>query len=96
MLFSEAFVGKTKPLNNMKTQIDIKSAAIGLVVGIAAIFAIGAANSTDSNGRYQVTVAPGSNPNQAGFAIMVDTQTGKAWGANIQNDFHTGQFWDAK
>jgi len=80
----------------MKTQIDIKSAAIGLIVGIAAVLAIGAADSTNSDGRYQVSVAPGSNPSQAGFAIMVDTQTGKAWGANIQSDFHGGGFWDTK
>lgn len=79
----------------MKIQIDLKSAVCELIIGVAAMFAMGA-DSTNSAGRYQITAIPGSNPNQAGTAIMVDTQTGKAWGADIQREFKSEGFWDAK
>ncbi len=77
----------------MKTSIDIKSVLLGSFVGIAAMFVIGA-GGTSSNGRYQVVT--GNSANGSGVAIMVDTQTGKAWGADIQKDWQSGGFWDAK
>ena len=56
----------------MKTQIDIKSALIGLLAGVAAMLAIGSSSSTVSVGRYQV----GGTASQ-GF--VVDTMTGQVW-----------------
>jgi hypothetical protein len=38
----------------MKTQIDIKSAIIGLLAGIVAMLAVGASSTTPAVGRYQV------------------------------------------
>ncbi|MEI9963084.1 MAG: hypothetical protein WDM76_18815 [Limisphaerales bacterium] len=76
----------------MKTQIDIKSAFCGLIVGVLAMFAIGAATSTNETGRYQV--AAGQNS-----AVIVDTATGKAWAfqpissAQYKTD---GNFWEVK
>jgi len=56
----------------MKTQIDIKSALIGLLAGIAAMLALGASSSTHTVGRYQV----GGTASQA---LVVDTATGQVW-----------------
>ena len=55
----------------MKTQIDLKSAGLGLLIGVVSTFAIGA-GTDNNNGRYQVSCG-------AGFSVMVDTQTGQAW-----------------
>lgn len=79
----------------MKIQIDLKSALFGLVIGVAAMFAVGAGFSTIGNndvGRYQISTGNS-------FAVMVDTKTGQAYGfgpissAQYRND---GNFWDAK
>ena len=56
----------------MKKQIDIKSALIGLLAGIAAMLALGASSSSPPVGRYQV----GGTASQ-GFVI--DTTTGQVW-----------------
>ena len=58
----------------MKTQIDIKSALCGLVVGVLAMLAIGAGTSSNEVGRYQISSG-------ASFSVMVDTKTGQAWGS---------------
>jgi hypothetical protein len=58
----------------MKTLIDIKSALVGIVVGVLAVLAVGAGTSSNEVGRYQIS----SNPN---FSVMVDTKTGQAWGS---------------
>ena len=64
----------------MKTQIDLKSAVCGLIVGVAAMFALGMdSSSANQVGRYQVQTCPG---NPSGFAVLVDTSTGKVWMAN--------------
>jgi hypothetical protein len=78
----------------MKTQIDIKSALCGLVIGVAAMFAIGAGTSSNEVGRYQIS----SNPN---FSVMVDTKTGQAWGSvcapSSGSAIHSdGNFFEAK
>lgn len=77
----------------MKIQIDLKSALCGLIVGVAAMFAIGAGDSPSSViGRYQITSAPG-------FAVLVDTATGRAWGANFKSTAqfrNDGDFFDPK
>ena len=96
-LVSSAHVGKsihpaiTKP---MKTQIDIKSALVGILIGILAVLAVGAATNSNQVGRYQISSGDG-------FSVMVDTQTGKAWGvvhAPTSNSAirNTGNFFDAK
>jgi hypothetical protein len=76
----------------MKTQIDLKSALLGMTAGILAMFAIGAGTSSEESGRYQVSVGTSS-------AIIVDTKTGQAWGyapintAQYRND---GSFFEPK
>lgn len=78
----------------MKTPIDLKSLLCGLAIGVLAVFAIGAASSSSPVGKYQTTSA-------AGFALILDTSTGQAWGANLAapvpgfQKVDTG-FWDAK
>lgn len=56
----------------MKKQIDIKSALIGLLAGVAAMLALGASSSSPVIGRFQV----GGTANQA---LVVDTATGQVW-----------------
>jgi hypothetical protein len=74
----------------MKLQIDVKSLVLGAVVGIGAILAMGAASSNPV-GKYQVI-----GGQTKGF-VMVDTQTGQAWGADWNVNFRdTGAFWDPK
>lgn len=78
----------------MKTQIDIKSALVGIIVGVLAVLAVGAGTSSNEVGRYQVSSG-------AGYSIMFDTKTGQAWGSvfapssgsSIHND---GNFFNAK
>ena len=58
----------------MKTKIV--NIALGFVIGIAATLAIGAGSGEpEPVGRFQVN-------GDAGFFVIVDTTTGKAWFAN--------------
>lgn len=76
----------------MKTQIDIKSALLGMTAGILTMLAIGAGTSSEESGRYQVSAGTSA-------AILVDTKTGQAWGyapnntAQYKND---ANFFDPK
>ncbi len=85
------FVGSV-PLNDktMNTKIDLKSALCGLVVGVLAMLAIGAGDSSNQVGRYKIAGGAGA------FAI-IDTATGQAWCANTASitGVHPG-FWDKK
>ena len=56
----------------MKKQIDIKSALIGILAGIAAMLALGASSSSPALGRYQVA-------GTASQGFVVDTATGQVW-----------------
>ena len=56
----------------MKTTIDIKSALIGLLLGIVATVAIAAASSPGQVGRYQISGA-------GSFGLVLDTTTGQVW-----------------
>jgi hypothetical protein len=56
----------------MKTQINIKSAFYGLVVGVLATLAIGAGTYSSATGRYQIAT-------EGNVALVIDTQTGKVW-----------------
>jgi hypothetical protein len=84
---------KTKNRNKtMKIQIDIKSAVCGLIIGVAAMFALGM-DSGGAAGRYQVSSGGQDS------AFIIDTITGKAWAfqppstAQWRND---SGFFDAK
>ena len=78
----------------MKTQIDIGSALVGIIVGVLAVLAVGAGTSFKRSCPYQVSSG-------AGYSIMFDTKTGQAWGSvfapssgsSIHND---GNFFNAK
>jgi hypothetical protein len=74
----------------MKTQIDIKSALVGIVVGVLAVLAVGAGTSSNEVGRYQAGCG-------TGFAIIIDTKTGQAWGATRDTTSRgDANFFDAK
>jgi hypothetical protein len=78
----------------MKIQIDLKSAACGLAVGIAGMFLTGSDSNSGEIGHYQIADA------YPGFITVIDTKTGEVWchptgtegmgGTKIQN------FWNAK
>jgi len=75
----------------MKIQIDLKSAVCGLIIGVAAMFALGADSSPSSeSGRYQISAG-------SGLAFIVDSTTGQAWvynsGSGPRND---GDFFTPK
>ena len=76
----------------MKTRLDLKSALAGLLVGVLAMLAIGAATPSDSVGRYQIAIGSGNIP------VLVDTATGQVWSASstatqLRND---GDFFQPK
>ena len=78
----------------MKIQIDLKSAAIGLIIGTTAMFILGDATRPNEIGRYQVSSA-------REFVTIIDTQTGEAWGlqtstAGENGKEGNGKFWDPK
>ena len=79
----------------MKTQIDVKSAIVGLILGAGIMFTIGAA-STSPVGRYQITAF--GNGTGGGAAYLVDTKTGEVWGADNHNDWapKADKFWGEK
>jgi hypothetical protein len=60
----------------MKIQIDLKSAICGLVIGIAAMFVVGAGTSNETVGRFQVA---GGSGNGDGHFMIIDTATGQDW-----------------
>lgn len=65
---------------NMKIQIDLKSAAIGLAIGIGALFVV-AADDNSGSARFQVSTG-------TGVVCIVNTQTGQAymWKVNDHGD----------
>lgn len=78
----------------MKAQIDIKSALLGIVVGMLTIFAIGAGTSSNAVDKYRVAGA--SAPNGS-FFVIIDTQTGQAWGSDSVGNFKDDRsFWEPK
>jgi len=81
--------------SDMKTKMDIKSALCGLAVGVLAMLAIGAGESTSTGGKYQVvTFMAGGQAN----AMMIDTTTGKVWGVNLVSTWKNdgGNFFEPK
>ncbi len=82
----------------MKIIIDLKSALLGLVVGVAVMFSVGAGTTPSPNpvGKYQCRLVSTSHPD-LGYALILDTQTGKSWGATLSRNWHDlGSFWDEK
>ncbi len=80
----------------MKIQIDLKSVLCGLFVGIAVMFCVAAGTSSNPVGKYQVRLVP-SGTADMGYAVIVDTQTGRAWGATLRGNWRSdGNFFDAK
>ena len=56
----------------MNTKIDIKSAVIGLSVGVLITLGVAAASSSSPVGRYQIA-GTGNN------GLIIDTVTGQVW-----------------
>ena len=78
----------------MKIQIDLKSAVCGLIIGVAAMFALGAdSSSSNQAGRYQIVI--GGNPP---VFLEVDTTTGRVWegNGNVTQLKSEGNFFDPK
>ncbi|HZI33788.1 MAG TPA: hypothetical protein VFF11_15725 [Candidatus Binatia bacterium] len=81
----------------MKTQIEVKSVLVGIVIGVLAVFAIGAGTSSSNPiGKYQITGV--GNGTGGWAAVVVDTQTGEVWGADFHNNWNdkSSQFWGPK
>ena len=80
----------------MKTQIDIKSTLFGIVVGVLAMFAIGAGTSSNPAGKYQIV----ASITPIGLAsLVIDTQTGEVWGLGSTTEWNGNKpdkFWGAK
>lgn len=83
----------------MKIQIDLKSAVCGLIVGVAAMFLMGADSSPSNEiGRYQISnggIGAGAN-----FYTVIDTKTGEVWateaGTTGQSQAKHDNFWNEK
>ncbi len=56
----------------MNTKIDIKSALVGLGVGVLITLGVAAASSSGSVGRYQIA-------GTGNHGLIVDTTTGQVW-----------------
>lgn len=61
----------------MKITIDLKSALCGMIIGILAMLLSGFGTSSNPVGKYKVATGVSDGK---GYAIMIDTQTGQAWG----------------
>ena len=67
----------------MRLKIDLKSALVGLGLGLMVTFAIGAGSLANPVGKYKVA-------GTASYFVIIDTQTGQAWCANfISNNKNT-------
>ena len=76
----------------MKFTIDLKSALTGILVGITIMLVVAAESRPTYSGRYQASAGQG-------LAVIVDTQTGQAWGFGPPNTTqyrNDANFWDAK
>lgn len=75
-------------------KFDLKSMVLGLGLGLAAVFVVAAGNNPGPVGKYQI--AGGS-----GFFVIVNTETGQSWAANLASptpgfqSVHPG-FWEPK
>ncbi len=60
----------------MKTQLDLRSMLIGILMTVCFTFAIGASrsDSSTSRGRFQLCL-----PGEGSHAYVIDTTTGEVW-----------------
>jgi hypothetical protein len=72
----------------MKTQIDIKSALVGLGLGVLITLGIAAASSPGTVGRFQIA-------GTGNHGLVLDTATGQVWtgffsssGGKTDGDFY--------
>ncbi len=63
----------------MNIKIDIKSAMVGLVLGMLVMLIIGAAAPPASVGRYQIS-------GTSGHGMVLDTATGEVWTKHLPVD----------
>ena len=56
-------------------KLHLKSFGLGAALAATVFLAVAATQPSDHEGRYQVSVG-------SGLAIIIDTETGRAWGAN--------------
>ena len=77
-------------------KIDLKSALLGLSLGIVATVAVGASSSPGPVGRYQIGGA-------SEHGLVIDTVTGRVWraflptgGGSTDGDFFTAKFEEKK
>jgi DNA-binding transcriptional regulator YdaS (Cro superfamily) len=75
----------------MNHPIDIKSALIGLCLGVAAILGLGASSpTTGAVGRYQIA-------GTATHGMVIDTATGQVWTQYLQPDgIRDSRFYGSK
>ena len=80
----------------MNTKIDIKSALVGLAVGILVTLGIGATSLPASVGRYQIA-------GTGNHGLIIDTATGQVWrgyfpssSGNTDGDFFTPKMGEKK
>ena len=76
----------------MNKKIEIKSALIGVAVGVVATLAIGASSPRATTvGRYQIG-------GTASHGLIIDSATGQAWSAYLpqQSGKTDGDFWTSK
>ena len=80
----------------MNTKIDIKSALLGLSVGVLAMLGIAAASSPGSVGRYQIA-------GTGNHGMVLDTATGQVWstflsssGGKADADFYQSKLGEKK
>lgn len=73
----------------MNTKIDIKSAVIGLSVGILVTLGVAAASSSGSVGRYQIA-------GTGDHGLIIDTVTGRVWQGFITSNGTDGDFFQPK
>ena len=80
----------------MNTKIDIKSALVGLAIGVLVMLGIAAASSPGSVGRYQIA-------GTGNHGLIIDTATGKVWrgyfpsnGGTTDGDFFAPKIGEKK
>ena len=80
----------------MNTKIDIKSALVGLAIGVLITLGVAATSSPGSVGRYQIA-------GTGNHGLIIDTATGQVWrayfpsnGGNTDTDFFTAKTGEKK
>ena len=67
----------------MKAKIDLKSALMGVALGILTMCVIAAESSSKPTGRYQIA---GGSANGDGHFAVLDTVTGQTWCARMSGN----------